>query len=267
MELYEQFKYIAPYDWLINKRIQEWDIRQANISILRENNIITEEQYKYYSSLSKTQREIELGLLRRDKRIEAAYKYGMVQAKKEFFIKNNIRNENVLYIDNDSVTLVYDWNDGQSIDGHISNYIEFRLNNRYTSFYRLNLIDFLYYNVGQQEYFRFKNINDKKLRLIHKDHFLDLLLSIAYSAQNDSLEDTIQLVTYMYKDYCERDLDLNYYREFNNESNFKLFTTNYYIYYTNSIDESHRQDIDISYNASILRIFYKVYLTEYFNRQ
>ena len=265
MELYEQFRYVAPYDWLINKNIQEWDMKQANISILRENNIISEDQYKYYLSLSKTQREIEIGILRKNPKVEETYKYGMIQAKKAFFSINNISNENVLYIDNDSVTLVYDWINDCNIDGNISNYITFRLNNRYTSFYRLQLIDFLYFNIGQQEHFRFKNIDDTKLKMLHKDHFLDLLLSIVYSAQNDTLEETIDLVTTIYKNYCNRDLDLNYYREFNRESNFKLFTTNYYIYYTNTIDESHRKDIDISYNASILRIFYKVYMAEYFN--
>ena len=34
--IYDKTRYIAPYSYLINKDIQEYDIAKANISILRD---------------------------------------------------------------------------------------------------------------------------------------------------------------------------------------------------------------------------------------
>lgn len=268
MFLYERSTYRAPYDWLISKRIQEWDLRQANISVLRSLDIITEEQYNTYASLPKEKREKQLGILRKNKVIEEKYQQGLALAKRLFFEKNNINEENVLYIDHDSITTVHEWNDisANSINGKLSPYLEFRLKNIYTSFYKMYTFDFLYYNTSSSEVFRFKGIDDYKLRLIHKDYFIDLLLSIAYSAQNDKITDTIEMLTNIYNMYCNRQMDINYYREFTTDGKFKLFSTPYNTYYTDIVDERYRPLIDISYNASILRLLYKVFMTEYFRQ-
>lgn len=269
MEIYEKARYIAPYDWLINKNIQEWDLRQANISVLRSLNVLSEEQYSYYKNLPKDQREIQLGILRKDPKVEESYKRGLVLAKQSFFEKNILTEENILYIDHDSITLVYDWDDprANSINGYISPIIEFRLKNRYTSFYRLFNIDFLYFNIGEQEHFRLKNITSTKLKKDHKDYFIDLLLSIAYSAQNDNILETLNMIKNIYKSYCSKQMNLGYYREFTAESNFRLMSTNYYTYYAENLDESNIDYVDISYNAKIIRQFYKIFMTEYFMKK
>ena len=266
MEIYEKNKYIAPYDWLINKRIQEWDLRKANISILRSLNILSEEDYIRYLNMPKMQREIEMGNLRKDPIIENEYKRGLVNTKRLFFELNDIKEENILYIDHDSITVVYDLYDTKQIQGNISPYLEFRLKNTYTSFYKLFNMDFLYFNISSHESFRFKGVDEYKLREIHKKYFIDLLLSIAYSAQHDKIENTIDMIQNVYYSYSNKEMDLNYYREFTTEGKFKLFTTSYYIYYSNIVEEKDRPFIDISYNSSILRLFYKIMMTEYFKR-
>lgn len=268
MELYEKFTYSAPYDWLISKRIQEWDLRQANISVLRFLNILTEDQYQYYTNLPKQQREIELGILRKNQRIEEGYKNGLALAKQLFFEKNHINEENILYIDHDSVTTVHNWNDvnANKIEGNISPYLQFRIKNTYTSFYKLFNMDFLYYNIASNEVFRFKGVDDYKLRSIHKNYFIDLLLSIAYSAQNNKITDTIEMIQCIYALYCNKQMDLNYYREFTTSGKFKVLSTTYNTYYSDIIEEKYKSLIDISYNASILRLLYKVFMTEYFRQ-
>jgi len=268
MELYERATYMAPYEWLISKRIQEWDLKQANISILRSLNILTDEQYTYYQNIPKQQREIEIGIMRKNKDIEAAYKSGLIAAKQAFFTQNNLQEPNILYIDHDSITTVHNWRDmtATNINGYISPYIQFILKNTYTSFYKLPMMDFLYYNTSSHESFRFKGIDDYKLRSIHKDYFIDLLLSIAYSAQTNSILDTLNMIKNVYALYCNKQMNLNYYREFNPEGRFKILITQFNTYYTDIIDESHRHLIDISYNTSILRLFYKIFMTEYFRQ-
>lgn len=266
--LYEQFKYTAPYDWLLNKRIQEWDLRKANISILRQAEVLTEDQYNRYLALPKQQREIEIGMMRKDQHIESLYQKGLVLAKRLFFEKNSINEEDVLYIDHDSITLVFDCNDSRSvnINGKVLPYIEFILKNSYTSYYKLIIADFLYYNTPNKEYYRFKGIDDSKLRITHEKYFIDLLLSLAYSAQNDNILSTIEMIKNVYNIYCNRMMDINYYREFNRESKFKIVKTPFNVYYADSIENVYISDIDISHNATILRLLYKIYMSEYFRQ-
>ena len=68
--IYDKTRYIAPYSYLINKDIQEYDIAKANISILRDSGYLNEDQYKYFYNLPKQEREIKIGLLiRRDPKV------------------------------------------------------------------------------------------------------------------------------------------------------------------------------------------------------
>ena len=267
MLLYENSRYIAPYEWLINKNIQEWDLRKANISILRSLNLISEKQYQKFLLMPREHREYALGCLRRDNEdIEKGYKYGLLNARKLFFENNELEDSNVLYIDNDSITTVHDWRDnhGSNINGIISPMLEFRLKNRYTSLYRIFMIDFLYYNMNNIEKFRLKGVDDKKLKNLHKDGFLDFLLSMAYCAQTDKLPEVIEMITNVYKDYCNRNLSINYYREFNNDSRYRIYKTDYYIYYADNLDEYQKNEVDLSYNATIIRLLYKIFMNEYF---
>ena len=268
MALYEQSSYRSPYDWLINKKILEWDLKKANISILRQLDLLTNEDYNKYLEMPKLQREIEIGKLRKNRQIETAYQKGLVLAKQIFFEKNSINEENILYIDHDSITLVYDWADNRAlnINGIISPYIEFRMKNSYTSFYRLVIADFLYYNTINQEYYRFKGMDERKIKIVHKDYFIDLLLSLAYSAQNDNILKTLEMIKNVYSMYCSRQMNINYYREFNGEARFKILNTPFNIYYAETIDNMQLNSIDISHNATILRLLYKIYMSEYFRQ-
>lgn len=264
-ELYENSRYTAPYEWLINKNIREWDLRKANISILRSLNLISEKEYQKFLVMPRESREYVLGCLRRDnKEIEEGYKYGLLNARKEFFERNELDDYNILYIDNDSITTVHEWRDSPNIDGHLNSFLEFRLRNQYTSFYRLFFIDFLYYNMDNKEIFRLKGVNEEKLRRLHKDGFLDLLLTLAYCAQYDGIVDTIDILKNIYKEYCKKNLDINYYREFNNDSRFRLYQTDNYIYYVDFIEDYQKNDVDITYNLNILILLYKIFMNEYF---
>ena len=54
--LYEENRYIAPYKYLINRDIREYDISKANISILRESNVLDDSKYQYFYNLPKKER-------------------------------------------------------------------------------------------------------------------------------------------------------------------------------------------------------------------
>jgi hypothetical protein len=64
--LYERTLYAAPYQYLINRNIQEYDISKANITILLDIGYITKDEYQYLYSLPKQQREVKVGLKMRN---------------------------------------------------------------------------------------------------------------------------------------------------------------------------------------------------------
>ena len=267
--IYEKVRYVAPYEWLINHNIQEWDLEKANISILRSLDLISEEEYQRYYHMSRQEREVALGCLRRDNpRIEEGYQKGIKAVRQLFFDANSLEQENVLYIDNDSITTVHQWRDprASTLYGQLTPYINFRVKRRYTSFYKLFGIDFLYYSDGFDEVFRLKNVDDAKLRRSHSGYFLDFLLAAAFSAQNYPILDSIQMVRQTYTNYSALSLEVPYYRELNARNQYKLLTTPFYTYYSDMLSESDKDKVDIGYNASIIRLFYRIFMKEYFRK-
>lgn len=261
--LYEKTRYISPYSYLINKKIQEYDISKANISILREYGYIDDKKYEYLYSLPKKNREIRIGLeIRKNPEVNNILNNGFLNARKVFFESNDINDMNVLYIDKDSVTVIDQFITNQ----RISKYINFVAKDKYTSFYRLGSIDFLYFNDNKTESYRFKNINHDMLIENHRKYMIDFLLSIAYMAQNNSIINVIDTVRNFYGQYVSRRLNIGYYREFNMYSRFRMNSYNNYDNW--SVDESSytidMNDLDISYNASIIQDLYKYFMNEYF---
>ena len=107
MNIWDNDRYIAPYDWLISKEIQEYDISKANISILLDMNLISKKQYEYYKNLPKDKREIYIGLFLRDNpSISKSLSLGFKEARRIFIQSNDIQEQDILYIDKDSITVI-----------------------------------------------------------------------------------------------------------------------------------------------------------------
>lgn len=265
--IHEKARYVSPYEWLINHNVQEWDLEKANISILRSLDLISEDEYQRYYHLPRQQREVELGCLRRDNpRVEEGYQKGIKAVRQLFFDANSLEEENVLYIDNDSITTVHQWRDPRAsgLHGNLTPYLNFRVKRRYTSFYRIFAIDFLYYSDGEEESFRLKNVDEAKLRSTHTGYFLDFLLATAYSAQSRPILETIQMVREVYSRYTSLAFEAPYYRELNPRNQFNLGSTPFYTYYSDTLSEQDKGMVDIGYNASIIRLFYRILMKEYF---
>lgn len=262
--LYLQNSYIAKYDFIINKNIIEYDISKANISILYSYGYITKNQYEYYYNLPKQKREIVLGLLQRDNnKIKEGLKNGFIDCRKIFIEQNNIPQEAILYIDKDSMTII----EYPIKNTNINDIVKFIPKNKYTSFYNLNGIHLLYFNSGDNESFRLKYANEEEMVKKHNNGFLDIILTIAYSGQNESTISTLKLIRNIYNLYINKKLDMNSYREFNYNSKFRFLSNKNmsYIYFSDIIEHSNMKYLDISYNLNIIQLFYKIFNTKYFN--
>ena len=266
-KLYEKNTYVAPYEYLIDKTIREYDLEKANINILIEEGLISKSQYDYYAALPKRQREVEVGILQRDNpSILSGLKRGFVRAREEFFRVNAIEDSSILYIDKDSITTIEQartYFGVGTMQTRLSEYLNFRLKNEYTSFYRVFLVDFLYFNDGNTESFRIKNASEK-VPLKHMHYMMDLLLSIAYSGQSSRVLDTLQMIKSAYCSYTSGELNPNFCREFNQRSQFKLKSNSTAFQYYSDVLIDDLDLIDKTFNMDIIRLFYRYYMNEYF---
>ena len=74
------------------------------------------------------------------------------------------------------------------------------------------------------------------------------------------------MVRDVYHRYTSLAFEPPYYREFNPRNQFKLASTPFYTYYSDSLNEQGMRMVDIGYNASIIRLFYRILMKEYFRR-
>ena len=100
-----KLSYFTPSRY-ISGRIVEYDIKSANITMLKVANVISEETYQYLQSLPKMSREIEIGLLiKSNPAIFKAISSGIEKYKLKFAEANNIDENRIVRVANDAIYL------------------------------------------------------------------------------------------------------------------------------------------------------------------
>lgn len=269
MSIADKQLYKAPYLYLVNVWLKEYDLAKANISILYEEGIISESQYKNFYNMPKQEREVSIGCMIRDnKDLYKVIQEGLRKARNTFLSANHIDDMNVLYIDNDSMTIIEPKNDNV-VQNHyttrFSKVIEFKMKNVYTSLYRLKDVDFLYYNNhSSEERYRVKyaSIAEK-----HTDGFLEFLLALANEAESSgNVLSVLQMIRYVHSQYLRGELNIEFYREFNQSSKYRFKQTTAAYMYSTDVAPRDIKCLDISYNALLIMELYKYFSNEYFKR-
>ena len=86
---------------------------------------------------------------------------------------------------------------------------------------------------------------------LHKDYFIALIFKIMNMVSKNNIQLATDTLRDFYRDYVNGELNIEYYREFNLQSKFKVSSMNY-IYYIDS-DLVDVRSLDISYNEKVLR--------------
>lgn len=86
---------------------------------------------------------------------------------------------------------------------------------------------------------------------LHKDYFIALIFKIMNMVSKNNIQLAMDTLRDFYRYYVNGELNIEYYREFNLQSKFKVSSMNY-IYYIDSelVDV---RSLDISYNEKVLR--------------
>lgn len=252
--------YNSSYDVIINSFIREYDISKANINVLYQRGVIDKATYDNLYNSDKSIREKSVGLMiRRDNRIYQEIKQGITEAKYQLITENNIDLEDIVSIKNDAVFVM-----NNKLEKTKFGLIDFKLKNTYTIFLKIDGYEFYYYYnpFNGKEVLDVKGIKDDKLKL-HEKYFMDFLLSLFNTLQVEGIISAINMIQNFSNTYINKQLDIEYYRTFNSESDFDCMYDNYIPSILNLNDI---EIIDIRYNYAILRNIYGVLLSFYFKK-
>ena len=222
-----------------NELIQEWDIKSANTSLLEMYDLYPKDKLNKISKLRKQDREITIGkLIRKFPDVGKGLEDAFTDIINRFVKDNNIKDENIISIKKDSVFV-------RNTEIKISSYedcVYFVNKNKYTNYMYISPYE-IYYDKYTSN-IEIKGMSNDNYQY-HENGIFDFLKDVFDISYNP-----YQLQKYLKqyaKDYKERKLPLNSYREFNMDSKFNvnIFDNNMKM---EEIDESMLEYTDISYN-------------------
>jgi hypothetical protein len=236
--LYQRHNYLnKDIEYIVSNEIIEYDIQSAGFNIMKKYKLLDEQKIRYLESLGKKQRQIQIGLYQReDRTLVKRLNEKFVEVRQWFFENNDIQDEDILAIKKDAIMTTK-----RCFNTEFGN-IVFAEKNIYTSYYYLNNYEF-YYNKDTVDV---KGISDELLEL-HDEYMLDFLYNFFRMNEISSRKKVIGLIKDFSYYYKRRELDINYYRELNSQSLFKinekLFGEKIGLKYTKD-----KESIDIGYN-------------------
>lgn len=229
------------FDKVINSRVIEWDIKSGNTSIMRAFNLCPIERIQELEGMKKQDRVIAVGNMMKDSEFSKKLEAGFNQVVNEFMELNGLnKDDDVLRIMRDAVYVI---NKPIKYDT-IREYCHFIPKNEYIGYFFLNPYEFF---IGQHG-IDVKGIDDEKLKS-HENGTLRVIRDV-YDACVEYNMDQVKINAFMkgvVDAYIHRDLEFDAYREFNNESNFRINMYGHEVL-SDAVTERDLSDVDISFN-------------------
>lgn len=247
----------------ISGRIIEYDIKSANISVLRNKNIISQERYEYLKNLPKINREIEIGLMEKnDINIYKEIQSGIIDSKIELVKFNKIDIDQIVRIANDAVYVNSDIDLKYTKFGE---FIEFKQKSEYDVYCNLcNVLIFCKFLDSGNINIDIKGLDktDRALTL-HKDYMISVIISTIALLERSGIQFAIDYLSKICEKYIKKELDIGFYREFNTNSCYKLNLNMFETFGIDDVTNADKQFVDINYNYTILRELWSILLEIY----
>lgn len=248
--------FIAPINYIFGQTISEYDMSKANITVLRAFSHITQEEYEYLYNLPKDAREYEVGMKIRGNNIFQKYiDDGIAYSKKRFLEENHVDLNNILRIANDSFYIVspYKCNILEFLGPNEETVIRFSQKGTHNVFMKLHGNLVFINTLGDSYDIDVKGISDSQLQL--HSAFLTFIAELSNDYLIGGKNIAIRNFNEFYNQYINKELDINYYREFRAGGGFR-YNLGGYSYSMQIPPNSSEYKIDISYNLNILRTLY-----------
>lgn len=253
--------YTTDTPFYINTFIREYDISKANINILYNKNLITKELYDHLYNSSREYRQVTIGrMIKKNKKIKDIISKGIAEFRNKLIQMNHINDDDIISIKNDAIFVK-----GKKLLITDFGNVKFVEKGLYTSFYKINGLEFYYYYnaVTNEEYLTIKGMKEKAYNL-HKEYFIDFLLVIFNMAQTNNASNILEIIHDFYIKYINKELPIGYYRRFDSESFYDIYLESKFSEYRVSA-AGNINTINIAYNAYIINEFYKLFNLIYFN--
>lgn len=239
-EIWKSDKYQADILSLANRTIIEYDMKSANTSLAKEFNLLPKDKILELESLGKKARVVAVGKIKQsDESYHEKEKAAFIEARRLFFEKNKIEDDEVISIKRDAIFLTR-----YASTTKVGKYIEFRPKNEYTSFVYMKPLEIYYSTKGLDV----KGIGDDIYNKYHKEYFGNFLFTAIRMLNNCEKDQVLKYIRRFFDDYKWRKLETGYYREFNNMSQFRYLTGEV------AMDEfmEDLSQVDISYNFKLI---------------
>lgn len=267
-DLWSKTNYITDQEYICNRYIYEYDIRAANVSVLRAYGKIDNDQYARYLSMPKELREYNIGMLIRLEKEGTnksetydIIKTGIAEAKHQLFLVNGIQDDQIIRIASDAVYVSGILN--KILDHTVINifdgFVEFKVKGPWNTMLKLpsNVIVFLGYLQNGNFDVDVKGISNDLLKL--HEPFLGMICELISCMETYTLKDTLHIFKDYYDKYINKELPIGYYREFNSGSSFRLMNSDIGARF---LDQKYMDYVDISHNNYVLRTIYRI-ITSY----
>lgn len=256
-DLYEKENYLIE-DRYVHGTITEYDIQAANINILFKAGIIDINYYNFLSSLPKNDREKEIGLLHLkllpDIDVSKTISNELIKYRKMLFESNNLQDNEIVRIAKDAVFVLRSYN----LNNLVFNDIVFRPKMVASAMININkILVFCWFNELDQ--IEIDTVGLGKNEVFHQNGMLTFIANVMYMVEKVSIKDAILYTQSIYKDYVERKLPIDYYREFNSDACFSIDNT----YFRTMFYNGDINNIDINYNLHYIQEVYSILLNLY----
>lgn len=224
------------YTYLRNVKITEYDIKSAGLSVIKFKKILPEDEIQKLEKMDKHKRTVKEGWLQRSNpAIANAIVDTLGNVRKAFVFLNNIPIGNVISIKKDALFLV---NTNPTVTT-IKDVFEFRKKSTYTSYLRLNKIEFYYSSLTDT--LDIKGLSSDAINRQERYLLKDIKQILKSAEKLDSTSLYRFLKNYRSK-YLNRLLDKEYYRELDS-GRFRIGS-----YLLTEIDDEMLQEVDVSQN-------------------
>ena len=250
-ELWKNKNYLLDVPYLIAHHISEYDIQKANISVLRELDLIDDEYYNRLKDMTRMQRQVEIGyLIKYNEGLSDKLADGIASFRKKFFEANEIDDNDILSIKNDAIFLI-DKNPSITEFGKV----KFIKKNSYTSYMKLGKnieVYFEHNSVDGTLSLDIKGISDENLEK-HHQYMATFIADILYYIETGDISTALTYVSEFYNNYIEKKLHPGYYRNFNADSDYTIQANgiNYSVVYCDT--DTLFRSLNISVNLNIIR--------------
>lgn len=212
--LYTHDKYLnkdIPY--LISHEIIEYDIQSAGYNISKYYKLLDDNTLDLLGRMEKHKRHVHIGLLcKNNKDYNDKLKEAFKNIRKEFFIANNLVDDDILSIKKDAIFLL------KPVFNTEFDNVKFIEKNTYSSYYYINKKEF-YSSMSRIDV---KGISDDKLEP-HREYLLEFMHYIFKMAETSDIKYVIKELVAFIDAYRNKQLDVEYYRELNDECSFRLY--------------------------------------------